>query len=40
MSQSDSGVQLQDGEEMFEDFPARIAEMESEIQMLREKNKR
>ena len=39
VSQNDSGVQLQDGEEMFDDLPARIVEMESEIRVLREKNK-
>jgi hypothetical protein len=40
MSQSDSGMQLQDGEEVFGDLPARIAEMETEIRVLRDQNKR
>ena len=40
MSQNDSGMQLQDGEEVFGDLPARIAEMETEIRVLRDQNKR
>lgn len=33
-------MQLQDGEEVFGDLPARIAEMETEIRVLRDQNKR
>eukprot|EP00092_Neocalanus_flemingeri_P097497 GFUD01124260.1.p1 GENE.GFUD01124260.1~~GFUD01124260.1.p1 ORF type:complete len:231 (-),score=89.22 GFUD01124260.1:122-745(-) len=39
MSQNDSGMQLQDGEEVFGDLPARVAEMEVEIRVLRDQNK-
>jgi len=39
LSQNDSGMQLQDSEEVFEDNPAaRIAELEMEIHILRNKN--
>jgi len=40
MAQNDSGMQIQDGEEVFGDLPARIAEMETEIRVLRDQNKR
>lgn len=40
LTQNDSVMQLQDGEEVFGDLPARIAEMETEIRVLRDQNKR
>merc|ERR1719445_842069 len=40
MAQKDSGMQIQNGEEVFGDLPARIAEMETEIRVLRDQNKR
>jgi len=40
ISLQESGERLQDGEEVFGDLPARIAEMETEIRALRDQNKR
>ena len=39
MSQNVSCMQLQDGEEVFGDLTARIAEMETENRVLRDQNK-
>lgn len=40
LTRRNSGGESSDGEEVFGDLPARIADMEAEIRVLRDQNKR